>query len=103
MLRGLWVADLHYSANTATKIAGMHRVGIDEVYDAVVCVAGLPYDWDDHPERGRRARVQVTIRRRVFLVILYRAVRARTSSTWEVLMSCSGSADQDGVREWVTW
>lgn len=35
------------------------------------CVEGLPFAWDDDPERGLRAIVEVEIRRQRYLVVLY--------------------------------
>lgn len=37
----------------------------------MVCVAGLRFTWDDDPERGRRALVEVSIRNNPVLVVLY--------------------------------
>jgi hypothetical protein len=59
------------SQKTAEKLAGRHRLDWHEVHDAVVCVAGLQYSWDEHPERGRRALVEAEIRGRRCLVVLY--------------------------------
>lgn len=36
-----------------------------------MCVRGLSHAWDDDPERGRRALVEVTIRGKRCLVVLY--------------------------------
>jgi hypothetical protein len=69
----IWVADLRISRRTATKIAVRHGVHATEIRDAVQCVAGLPFVWDDHIERGRRVIVRVRIRDRWFLVVLYPA------------------------------
>jgi hypothetical protein len=66
----LWGAQLIVSQKTAEKLAGRHRLDWEEVRDAVVCVAGLQYVWDDHPERGRRALVEVEIRGDRCLVVL---------------------------------
>lgn len=67
----LWVAKLLVSDATAKKIVSLHQVTKDEVCDAIVCVAGLQYGWDDHPERGLRALVSVMIGNRNVLVVLY--------------------------------
>jgi hypothetical protein len=67
----LWVAKLLISDATAKKIDSLHRVTEDDVRDAVVCVAGLRYVWDDAPERGLRVLVDVTIGNRQVLVVLY--------------------------------
>jgi hypothetical protein len=59
------------SEATRTKLSALHRLNADEVRDAVVCVSGLPYAWDDDPERGRRALVGVRIRDDPVIVVLY--------------------------------
>lgn len=69
----LWVARLSVSTRTANKIAARHRITESEVRDAVVCVAGLEYVWDDDSDRGVRAIVQVKIRDQSTLVVLYPA------------------------------
>lgn len=48
-----------------------HHLNADDVLDAVVCVEGLPYVWDDDPERGRRALVGIQIGRETVVVVLY--------------------------------
>jgi hypothetical protein len=67
----LWVARLIISDATRTKLSSRHRLNADEVRDAIVCVSGLAYGWDDDPERGRRALVAVHIRGCPVLVVLY--------------------------------
>jgi hypothetical protein len=67
----LWVARLIISARTAGKLTSRHGLDWQEVHDAIVGVRGLRYVWDDDPERGRRALVEVTIRGRLCLVVLY--------------------------------
>ena len=58
------------SQATAEKINGLHGISGQEVKDAVECVRGLQFVWDDDPERGIRAIVQVDIRGPV-VVVLY--------------------------------
>jgi hypothetical protein len=70
-VRGLWVARLDCSARTAHKVATVHGVNADEVLDAVVATPGLRYVWHHHPERGVRAIVEVELRGRAHLVVLY--------------------------------
>lgn len=48
-------------------------MGVDEVRDAVECVYNLRFVWDDDPERGLRAIVEVSLRGRRALVVLYPA------------------------------
>lgn len=67
----LWVARLIISQATRAKLASKHNLDADEVFDAVVCVAGLRYLWDDDPERGQRALVEANIRGVTVIVVLY--------------------------------
>lgn len=67
----VWVAQLAVSRRTCQKITQRHGVTEVEVRDAVECVRGLYGRWDDHPERGRRALIDVTIRGRAATVVLY--------------------------------
>ena len=71
MPRSLWVARLIISEATAGKLSTKHGLVPREVRDAVVGVAGLRYVWHDHPDRGRRALVEVRIRDRRCVVVLY--------------------------------
>ncbi len=66
----IWVAELWISDRTAHKIMG-RGVHADELRQEIVCVAGLPFTWDDDPERGRRAILQVSMHGRRWLVVLY--------------------------------
>lgn len=68
---GLWVAQLWCSPSTAAKLRSVHRLDPDEVRDEVVCRTGLTYVWDHHETRGWRALVQVQLRGRRVLVVLY--------------------------------
>jgi hypothetical protein len=67
----LWVAILIVSPATRAKLSSKHNLDSDEVQDAVVCVAGLSFRWDDDPERGRRALVEANIRGLTVIVVLY--------------------------------
>jgi hypothetical protein len=67
----IWVARLNISPRTAHKISSVHGLQADEVRAAVERVPGLPFTWNDHPERGRRAIVRAVIRDRPVLVVLY--------------------------------
>jgi hypothetical protein len=69
----LWVAHLIVSEATAQKLAVKHRLDWRDVHDAIVCVRGLRYTWHDHPERGRRALVEIRIGRRRCIAVLYQA------------------------------
>jgi hypothetical protein len=67
----LWVARLHISEDTRVKIHNKHDLDAQEVRLHVECVERLFYTWEDDPERGLRAIVQVWINGRHVLVVLY--------------------------------
>ncbi len=67
------MAVLNVSERTAQKISQAHGISELEVREATVCVAGLVYVWHDHPERGRRAIIDVRIRSKRALIVLYPA------------------------------
>jgi hypothetical protein len=67
----LWVAKLLISEAVAKKIDSRHHLTPDQVREAVVCVVGLTYAWNDDPERGVRALVEVTVGSRRVLIVLY--------------------------------
>lgn len=67
----VWVARLNISCRTAQKITQLHGITEVEVRDVVECVHGLYGRWDDHPEQGRRALIDVTVRGRPATVVLY--------------------------------
>jgi hypothetical protein len=69
--RTIWIAVLRISPRTSEKITQKHGLSADEVKEAVVCVSGLRFIWDEHPERGYRAIVETRIRGRRALVVLY--------------------------------
>ena len=68
---GLWVAILEWSKATATKLSVVHGLQADEVESAVQCRSNLEYVWDEDPDRGLRALVEVRIRSQIFTVVLY--------------------------------
>lgn len=67
----LWVARLHISPATSTKISSKHGLDAQEVKAHIECNERLFYTWDDDPERGLRAIVQFSIRSRSCLAVLY--------------------------------
>jgi hypothetical protein len=67
----LWVAQLIVSESTAQKLAAKHGLDWRDVHDAIVCVRGLRYTWHEHPERGRRALIEIKIGRRWCIAVLY--------------------------------
>ncbi|MGH3997021.1 MAG: hypothetical protein ACRDTJ_06115 [Pseudonocardiaceae bacterium] len=75
-MTSLWVAQLMISDRTAQKIAQLHGITETEVRDSVQCVRGLYGRWDEDPERGRRALIDVVIRDRPATVVLYPSVSA---------------------------
>lgn len=67
----IWVAQLNISDATAAQVEDRHGISVAQLRDALVAVAGLPFRWDDHPDRGRRAVLTVPIGRHVVTVVLY--------------------------------
>lgn len=67
----IWIADLGVSDATAAKISAKHNVSRTEAREALVCVPGIRFVWDFHPERGRRALCQVRIRGEKYIAVLY--------------------------------
>jgi hypothetical protein len=67
----LWIARLIVSQATRLKLSSKHNLDADEVLDALVCVAGLYYRWDDDSERGRRVLVEANIRGIAVIAVLY--------------------------------
>lgn len=67
----LWIAVLLISEPTAAKIREVHGVDVNELRDQLVAQVGLPYKWDDDPERGRRALVETSVGRKSVLAVLY--------------------------------
>lgn len=67
----MWVARLHISPATASKISSKHGLDAEEVRGHIQCAERLFYTWDDDPERGRRVLVQFNIRSRSCLAVLY--------------------------------
>jgi hypothetical protein len=71
VVASLWVAHLIVSEATAQKLAAKHGLDWREVRDAIVCVRGLRYTWDHHPDRGIRALVEFRQRGRRCIAVLY--------------------------------
>jgi hypothetical protein len=84
MVAKIWVADLKISSATADKISREHGLSADEVRDRVVCVAGLRFSWDLHPQRGWRAIVETRIRHRRCLVVLYPLPQDAFGDAWNL-------------------
>jgi hypothetical protein len=81
MVGTIWVAELKISRATHEKIQQEHGISGQEVKDAVVCTPRLQFVWDDDPERGLRAIVQVDIRGPVE-VVLYPKPLDAYGDTW---------------------
>ncbi|MDQ3886794.1 MAG: hypothetical protein M3308_07275 [Actinomycetota bacterium] len=79
----VWVAQLTVSLRTAQKIAQLHGITETEVRDSVQCVRGLYGRWDEDPERGLRALIDVVIRDRPATVVLYPAPHPMRD-TWKL-------------------
>ena len=71
MPKPLWVAKLLVSDATAKKIDSLHHVTADDVRCEVVCREGLQYSWDEDPERGLRALVEIKVGAKRVLAVLY--------------------------------
>lgn len=67
----IWVAELRVSPATAHKLSAVHKLDAEDVREAVHCVSGLPFSWDDDPDRGLRAIVRVDVGGRRRHVVLY--------------------------------
>jgi hypothetical protein len=67
----IWVAELRWSRATAEKLSQVHGLQVTEVEDAIVCREGLRAGWTRSPERGLRAMIQIQIRHKPVLVVLY--------------------------------
>lgn len=77
------MAELRISLGTAHKLAAWHGLQADDVREAVQCVGGLPFVWDDDAERGLRAIVHVRVKGRLCDVVLYPAGH-RDDDVWNL-------------------
>ena len=75
---------MHISPRTAQKVVTKHRLEPDDIRQAIVCVRGLVFTWDDHPERGRRAIVETKIKGRRVLVVLYPVTSDPSGDAWRL-------------------
>ena len=66
----IWVAELRISRQTWEKIQNQHRLSGYDVREAVEHKLHRAV-WDDNPERGLRALIQVTVLNKRVLVVLY--------------------------------
>ncbi len=72
-LEKVWVARLHISWRTATKLRAIHAFEPDDVRQAIECVVGIRGKWVVDDARGRRLMVKSLVAGRPALIILYRA------------------------------
>lgn len=77
------VGKLNISPRTADKLREKHDLDADEVRAAVEGVGGLPFRWDNHPERGLRAILVVAVRDQAVQVVLYPAV-GEAADVWNL-------------------
>ena len=75
---------LDWSRETAHKLSTQHGLNAEEVEDAIRFVSGLPFTWDDDPDLGRRAIVRVTIRRKLYDVVLFPQLQDPFGETWNL-------------------
>jgi hypothetical protein len=73
MTEKIWVARLIFSRGTAHKLSTEHGLQATEIRDAVEGVRNLPCKWHNHPQRGRRAIIEIFVRRQKVVVVLYPA------------------------------
>lgn len=71
VVSSLWVARLLVSDATAQKLSAKHGLDWQEVHDAIVRIRELRFTWQHHPERGRRAMVEIVVRDRRCIAVLY--------------------------------
>lgn len=69
----VWVARVVVSDRTRAKVAAKHGLDVELLLAHLVGVRGLPFRWDEHPDRGRRVVVSLTLGRRQVAVVLYPA------------------------------
>ncbi len=79
----IWVARLEISSRTVDKLSRAHGLSAADVRDALVCVAGLRATWDDHPDRGRRALIELFLNGQRVLAVLY-PVQDALGDTWNL-------------------
>lgn len=71
VVSSLWVARLLVSDATAQKLSAKHGLDWQEVHDAIVCIRELRFTWQHHPERGRRAMVELVVQDQRCIAVLY--------------------------------
>ncbi len=68
--RPLWIAQLHWSAAVAQKLASKHGWRQHDVQDVLVCQSGLRAREDRDSSRGLRLLVECTIDGRSAVAVL---------------------------------
>lgn len=89
------VGELRISARTADKLQEKHGLDAEKVREAIEGVGGLPFRWDDHPERGLRAILVTVVGEQAVQVVLYPAV-GYPSDVWN--LGSSYPVDRENVR-----
>ena len=67
----IWIAQLRISQATSAKLRNRHGLSPRDVSESLICRAGLPFAWDYHHERGKRAIVRVRLGDQNVLCVLY--------------------------------
>jgi uncharacterized DUF497 family protein len=80
----IWIADLRISFKTANKLRNEHGLDVEEVRQALVCVSGLSFSWDDDSERGERALILIKIREKAVLAVLYPRLNDAYGDSWNL-------------------
>ena len=75
-----------------------HQLDWQEVRDTIVCVRGLRYTWHRHPERGLRALVEIEVRGRQCLAVLYPIGDSSTGTFALGSASRTGEGIMKGMR-----
>ncbi len=81
---GIWVAQLHISPRTAEKIRGVHSLDPEWVREQIECRAGLVATWHVHPERGLRALIELPMKPKRILVVLYPVTDGMTQDEYHL-------------------
>lgn len=65
------VSRLYISARTAAKIAGKHGISVTEIDNALLGGGNFAARWVNDPDLGARLLVQIVLRGRRAIVVLY--------------------------------
>jgi len=70
-VRSFWVAEVHVSPRIVEKIESVHKLDAEAVVAAVERREVPEASWEEHPHRGWRLLLKVTIQGQRVLVVLY--------------------------------